>query len=80
MYLRREKYQKAGENFNTGLHVLYSSLNVIRINRSLRIRWLGRGTYVHELARTEMHTKFYLENLKANTLALSLLGLTGRII
>jgi hypothetical protein len=45
---------------------LYASPDIIRVIKSRRMEWDGRGVY-NAWERWEMHTKFWLENVKGGT-------------
>jgi hypothetical protein len=46
---------------NEELNIPYSSPNIVRVVKSRRMRWLG---HVARMGRREVHTGFWLENLK----------------
>ena len=46
---------------NAELHALYSSPNIIRNLKSIRIRWTG---HVHVWKNPEMHIEFKWQNLR----------------
>jgi hypothetical protein len=48
---------------NEDLHNLYPSRNIIRVMILRRMKWDGWGIY-HGWERWEVHTLFWLENLK----------------
>jgi hypothetical protein len=42
--LRGKKHRRMGKLHNVGLHILYSSLNTVRMIRSRRVRLAGYGS------------------------------------
>jgi hypothetical protein len=60
---------------NDEIHSLYSSLNILRVIKSRRMRWAGR---VARMGRGEVLTGFWLEGLKARD-HWEDLGVGGRI-
>jgi hypothetical protein len=43
------------------LNDLYSSQNIVRVNKSIRVRWVG---HVARMGRGELYIDFWWENLK----------------
>ena len=61
---------------NEELNDLYSSSNIVRVIKSRRMRWAG---HVAHMGRGEVHTGFWLENLKERE-CLEDPGVNGMII
>jgi len=59
---------------NEELHNFYSSPNIIRVIKSRKMRWME-----HVVHMEDMHTVFWLENLK-ESYHLENLGIDGKII
>jgi hypothetical protein len=58
----REEVSEGWRKLHNGeLHNLYASPNIVRVNKSRRMRWAG-----HVARMGDTHTIFWLQNLKAS--------------